>query len=71
MDRIVVETTLENALENNALDSSHAIHCDALIDTGIARFRPILTEALFMDRQPEDGACKPLQCSVNAHAHLD
>jgi hypothetical protein len=29
MGRIVVETTLENAL-----DPSHTIHCDALVDTG-------------------------------------
>ena len=33
MGRIVVETTLENAL-----DPSHAIRCDALIDTGAAYF---------------------------------
>lgn len=31
MGRILVETTLENAL-----DPSHAIRCDALVDTGVA-----------------------------------
>ncbi len=31
MGRIVVETTLENAL-----DPSHTIRCDALVDTGAA-----------------------------------
>jgi len=99
MGRIVVETILENAL-----DPSHTIHCDALVDTGaayltlpnawrdrlgtlteldtvevetanqsviqglicgpvllrMARFRPILTEVLFIDMQPEDGTYEPL-----------
>jgi hypothetical protein len=26
----------------------------------MARFRPVLTEVLFIDRQPEDGAYEPL-----------
>ncbi|MDQ3564216.1 MAG: hypothetical protein M3436_08785 [Pseudomonadota bacterium] len=99
MGRIVVETTLENAL-----DPSHKIRCDALVDTGAAyltlpnawrdrlgtlteldtvdietadqnvirgmicgpvllrmeRFRPVLTEVLFIDMHPQDGAYEPL-----------
>lgn len=99
MGRIVVEVAIENGL-----DSSHSIHCDALVDTGaayltlplawrdrlgelreldtvdvetadqsviqgvicgpvllrLARFRAILTEVLFIDMHPEDGAYEPL-----------
>jgi predicted aspartyl protease len=99
MGRIVVETTIENAL-----DPQHSIRCDALVDTGAAyltlplawrecfgalreldtvevetadqsvlqgvicgpvvlqmeRFRPVLTEVLFIDMHPEDGTYEPL-----------
>ena len=99
MGRIIVETNLENAL-----DASHSIRFNALVDTGAAyltlpnawrerlgslteldtvevetadqsiiegticgpvllhleRFRPVMTEVLFIDMHPEAGAYEPL-----------
>ena len=51
LDTVEVETTNQSVIQG--------LICGPVL-LRMARFRPILTEVLFIDMQPEDGAYEPL-----------